>query len=187
MPKTATVYLGGKEYVLQAKPIGPHRIWRKRLEDSNVVKIFKTLDETLIQLVAAGDAIQEAWQSAKATKEDGDADSNGDGINFSKIVEVARILPVVINGLLGSIDEIHDLLFHYDAKLQTERNWIEAHAYDEEAIEAFIQVLKLNFPITALWGLVSGSKAHSTPSNSHATNGASGLLPPDGPRKKVVA
>ena len=76
------------------------------------------------------------------------------------------MLPAVVQGLVGSVDEIAELLFVYDGKLAAERKWIEANAYDEEAVAAFIEVLKLTYPITALWGMVSGSRAQQTSTSS---------------------
>lgn len=184
MPKQVTVTLGGREYVLQEKHAGPHQVWRDRLDDSNVMKIFKSLDGAMAQLVAAGDAIQEAWTKARVSgTEESEGDGNSD-LPLNKFIDVIRILPIVVIGVSGSMKEIHNLLFDYDGKLAADRKWILANAYDSEIVAAFMEILILANPTMALWGLITGRRAHSTQSNLPSTNGASGL-PASGPKKKV--
>lgn len=181
MPKQVTVTLGGREYVLQEKHAGPHRVWRDRIDNSNVMKIFKSLDGAMGQLVEAGDAIQEAWVKATSGKED--EEGKGD-LPLNKLIDVIRILPIVVLGVSGSMNEIHELLFAYDGKLAAQRKWIEEHAYDSEITAAFMDILGLAYPIMGLWGLVAGRRAPSTESSLPSTNGASGL-PASGPKKKT--
>ena len=171
MPKEITYVLGGRIYTSKDKPFGEKMKWRKRLDESRVMRIFKTIDAAMIQIVKVGDGISEGgWSS----------------VPLNEVIGVAQVLPVLMDGLLNSVDEIIELLFAYDGKLQTDRKWLEANAYDEEVINAFIEVLKLHFPITAFWGLVSGSRAQQTESNSVLQNGASGL-PASGPKRKSVS
>lgn len=185
MPKQAVITLGGRTWTLDAKPMGQHKAWRDKLDKSGIMGVFRSLDETMIQLVEAGDAIQEAWKRSRMPKVEGQEDENDGGANLGQVVKLARILPAVIFALTGSMDEIIGLLFAYDAKLQTERKWIEANAYDEEAVVAFVEVLKLAFPITALWGMARGPRAQQTSGSSVSQNGISSGLPASGPKKKI--
>lgn len=171
MPREISYTLGGRAYTSKDKPFGEKMKWRKRLEESRVVRIFKSIDAAMIQIVKVGDNINEnGWNN----------------VDLNQVIGVAQVLPVLVDGLLNSVDEIIELLFAYDGKLQADRKWLEANAYDEEVIDAFIEVLKLHFPITALWGLVNGSRAQQTQSSLASTNGASGL-PASGPKRKNVS
>lgn len=189
MSKQITVVLGGREYVLQEKHAGPHREWRDRLDNCNTMKIFKSLDGAMAQLVAAGDAIQEAWTKASARGADESEDKGNeedDGLPLNAIIDLIRILPTVVLGVSGSMNEIQDLLFAYDGKLTTERKWILANAYDSEIVDAFWEIVILVNPTMALWGRVTGRKAHGTQSNSPSVNGASNGLPASGPKRKAL-
>lgn len=183
MPKQVTVTLGGREYVLKEKFAGPHREWRDRLDNSNVMKIFKSLDGAMAQLVAAGDIIQEAWAKRK-TPETDDEDENSRGPNLNQFVDVIRILPIVVLGVSGSMNEVQDLFFAYDGKLAADRKWILANVYESEIVDAFWEILILANPTLALWGRMTGRRARSTESSLPSTNGASGL-PASGPKKKT--
>lgn len=183
MPKQATVVLGGREYTLQEKHAGPHQVWRDRLEDSDVMKIFKSLDGAMAQLVAAGDAIQEALAKAREPQTEDDGEESG-GPPLNRFVDVLRILPIIVIGVTGSMREVHNLVFDYDGKLATDRKWILANAYDSEIVEAFMEIVKLAYPTMALWDMVTGRRAHLTASNLPSTNGVSGL-PASGPKKPM--
>jgi hypothetical protein len=169
MPKQVQVSLGGRDYTVTEKPMGANGVWRQKLRTSRVMRIFESLDEAMIQLVSVADGVSEkGW----------------DAINLNQVIGISRLLPVLVDGLTNSVDEIIDLLFDYEPKLRTERGWLEENAYDDEVIRAFVEVLKLCFPIMGVLDLVRGSRAPQTQSNSHAQNGASGL-PPTGPKKKA--
>lgn len=85
--------------------------------------------------------------------------------------------------LLGSVDLMLDLMFSYSPELAKDREWIENNAYDEEALQAFGEVLKLAFPFGILLELVTGRMGAKTSLNSPSRNGAS-PLPASGPLKK---
>ena len=170
MAKQVSVRLGGREYTIKEKPMGTNGAWRKKLRATSVMRVLESLDGFVVDLMDVFASIPEGGKLSD--------------IDVGKALGVARILPTVVNSLAGSIDEVIDLLFEYEPKLKSDRKWLEANAYDEEVVTAFLEVLKLTFPIMALWGLVSGSRAQQTPTNSVSANGTSGL-PPSGPRKKV--
>lgn len=182
MPKQVTVTLGGRSYAISEKPMGINGAWRKKLRATSVMQLFESLDGLVDDLVVAiADVRREKIESAD---EDGNS-VEGFRFDIGKMFAVLRNLPTLVNGLASSVDDIIDLLFDYEPKLRTERKWLEENAYDEEVIAAFIEVLKLTFPIMALWGLLStnGSRAQQTATNSHSQNGASGL-PASGPKSK---
>jgi hypothetical protein len=160
MPKTSMVHLGGREYVLTEKVMGVSRKWREQLRQSSVMHIFQSLDEALNDLVNAVNAM-------------GD-EANEGRISFAGGIHLATIAPALVRGLTNSIDDIIALLFDYAPELEADREWIEENAYNEEVIAAFIEVLKLNFPITALWGLIRGPKVQAISTNLPSTNGARG-------------
>lgn len=164
MPKTVHVTLAGRQYPIVEKPIGVASVWRDRLRKSKAMLIFESLDVAMMQLVAVGDSI---------TDEDGKMTSWAN-VNVSEVIGVAKILPVVVNGLASSIDEIEDMIFAYSPELAADREWIEQNAYDDEAVSVFVEVLKICYPIMAVWGLVRGPQAAQTGRSLPSKNGVSG-------------
>ena len=76
--------------------------------------------------------------------------------------------------LIGSMDLLLDLLFAYSPELAEDRERIEEEAYDEEALAAFTEVLKLAYPFGELLAMVNGRTASKTSPNSHSPSTASG-------------
>ncbi len=68
--------------------------------------------------------------------------------NIGALVEVIKTVA------LGSVDLCVDALFAYSPELAADRERIEAEAYDEEAINAFVEVLKLAYPFGAVLTMV---------------------------------
>lgn len=154
MPKTAKVHLGGREYVLSEKVMGVTQKWREHLRQSSVMLIFQTLDEAVASVLSV-------------------VDGGIENLTTAQVIPIARILPIIVNGLANSIDDVLELLFDYSPELKADREWLAENAFDSEAIAAFIEVLKLNFPIMALLSLLRpGSAARSTLTNLPSTNGA---------------
>lgn len=152
MPKTVKVLFGEREYAISEKVMGVSLEWRKSLRASGVMRIFQSLDEAVESILRA-------------------VEGGIENIQAGQIVPIARVLPLIVNGMAGSIDEILDLLFDYSPELAKDREWIMANAYNDDAVRAFIEVLKLNFPISALWNLL-GSRAQPTSTNLPSRNGA---------------
>lgn len=171
MSKQVTITLGGKQYSIKEKPMGQNSAWRKKLRESRVMRLFESLDGVVSQIMSL---IEEVALGKKIAD-----------LDMAKTIGVARFLPTIVDGLANSIDEIVELLFDYDAKLQAERKWIEANAYDAEAVAAFVEVLKLTFPITGVLDLIGGFKAPPTVTNSPDLNGASNGLSASGPSRKA--
>lgn len=154
MPKTTKVLVGGRDYALSEKVAGVMLEWRKHLRESGVMLIFQQLDQVVMQVVTI---IEGGWENIEA----------------EQVVPLARILPVFVNGLTNSIDDVLELLFDYSPEMAADREWLLANAYNSEFIAAFIEVLKLNYPTTALWEMVRGSKVLGTSTNLPTRNGAS--------------
>lgn len=182
MPKTTRVSFAGRDYLLSEKNIGPASVWREHLNASHTMQIFRSLDTAMIQLVAVADT---ATDLVNVLDGNGNPvlDDNGKpiqaqrgfaGIELNQIVSVAKILPVIVNGLSGSIDEIIDMVFDYSPELTADREWIEENATNSEAMTAFMEVLKLCYPFLEILALVRGRPAQPTSSNLPTPNGATG-------------
>ena len=171
MPKQAKVVLGGRTYTLTEKPMGRMLAWREKLRASRPMLIFQSLNDTLDGLRAV---VQQAGKEGWRSVDDGDW------------LQLVQVLPTIANGLLYSVDDVWEMVFEFSTDMRKDRAWLEEHAYDSEGMAAFMEVLKLNFPITALWGLVDGSRAQQTSTNSVSPNGVSGL-PASGPVPTVVS
>lgn len=69
---------------------------------------------------------------------------------------LATLVSVVSGTLLGSMDLVLEMVFGYAPSLAADRERIEAEAYDEEALAAFIEVLKLAYPFGGVMRLFRG-------------------------------
>lgn len=158
MPKTVKVTLGGREYILSEKVMGVSQKWREHLRQSGVMRIFQSLDSAVASVLEV-------------------VEGGIENVEASQIVSIAHVLPVIVNGLTDSIDDVLKLLFDYVPEMETDREWLAENAYNSEFVAAFIEVLKLNYPISALWNLL-GSRAQPTLTNLPSTNGATGTKKP---------
>ena len=96
---------------------------------------------------------------------------------------LAHIVPAAILNLSNSMDDISALVFDYVPEMKDDQEWIMDNVYDSELVAAFMEVLKLNFPIMGVWGLVTGFRAPGTSSNLPTPNGAITTKPPTARRK----
>lgn len=76
--------------------------------------------------------------------------------------DIARLVRSFSGTLIGSIDLLLDFLFAYAPELAADRERIENESFDEEALSAFVEVLKLAYPFGDLLVLVNGRKASKT-------------------------
>lgn len=74
-------------------------------------------------------------------------------VELTDVSQAAQVLQQVGTYLLGSVDTLVEALFAYSPVLQAEREWIEAHADDTEAMAALWEVLKLAYPFGGLMQL----------------------------------
>lgn len=104
-------------------------------------------------------------------------------VELNALGDIAGLVRRMSGVLLGSVDLMLDLMFQYAPELEKDREWIGQNAYDEEALYAFAEVLKLAFPFGVLLEVVSGRMGNKTSLNSPSANGALSL-PASGPVKK---
>lgn len=88
--------------------------------------------------------------------------------------QLAGLAQRVSSAALGSVDTIAELLFEYSPELQNDRANIEAKAFDEEIIAAFMEALKQLFPFGSLAKSLTGLAAQAISTSSRSANGASG-------------
>jgi hypothetical protein len=103
--------------------------------------------------------------------------------------DIGRIITVVKDLLLSSMDTLLDALFAYSPALAADRERIENEAYDDEAIAALGACVALAYPLDqALTGLkLGGLPVTSTSTNSPSRNGGNGTkLPTTGPRRTTT-
>jgi hypothetical protein len=104
-------------------------------------------------------------------------------VEINQFGDMSKLVQQMSGVLLGSIDLMLDLMFQYSLSLSEDREWIEQNAFDEEALAAFAEVLKLAFPFGVLLEVVTGRMASKTFLNSPSTNGVL-PLPASGPKRK---
>ena len=142
--RQAKVTLGGREYMLRTPPIRRSKEWRQKL-----ARPFGDL--------------------AKAIELAGSVE-----LSAADIPNIGDLVKRFASTLIGSVDTMLDLLFDYSPELAQDREWIEENAYDDEALNAFTEALKLAYPLDTILAMVSGPSASRTSSNSRSANGASG-------------
>lgn len=76
--------------------------------------------------------------------------------DLTDLEAVGALLGIVKNVLIGSIDMALEILFAYSSEIATDREHIEAEAYDEEALGAFLEVIKLLYPFGRLASILPG-------------------------------
>ncbi len=83
-------------------------------------------------------------------------------IELSNATDIAAVVRSLSGTLIGSIDTLMDLLFAYSPELAADRERIEDEAYDDEALAALVEVLKLAYPFGGLLAAVNGRPASKT-------------------------
>lgn len=159
MPKQVKVLLGEREYFVAEKFSGLTERWRKHLRESAVFVTLQSLDD-VVALV--GKVI----------------DANEEKLDVASITSLARFVPAILNSLSNSMDDIKALTFDYVPEMAADKEWIADHVYDSEIVAAFVEVLKMNFPIMGALELLRGSKAPGTSTNLPTMNGAIGTKRP---------
>lgn len=69
---------------------------------------------------------------------------------------IGALLGVVKDVLLSSIDIALDMLFAYSPEMAADRERIESEAYDDEALVAVVEVVKLLYPFGSLKNILPG-------------------------------
>lgn len=168
MAMQTVVTLGGKEYTIQQKSKGGTKLWREKLRQSLAVQVFTVLDEIV-------KAIKSVAQDV--------AESGIQNADYTQVFNVAGIVPAIYHGLTNAPDEVWALLYEYSPEIAADNEYLDEHAYDDEAVIVFVEVLKHCYPLSALWAAVTGRKASGTTQNSPSASGVSGLSP-TGPKRK---
>lgn len=99
---------------------------------------------------------------------------NYDQIEINNAADIAALIAIAKDLLLGSMDTLLDALFAYSPKLSADRERIETEAYDDEAMKALGVVVSLAYPLDqAVTGLI-GSPVMLMSTNSPSANGDNG-------------
>jgi len=144
MPRQIKVTLGGREYTLESLPIRQSKVWR---------------DKLAVPFAMLSQAIQTAGVVE---------------LTVAQLPDISRLVRQFSGVLLGSVDTMLDLLFEYSSALRDDRDWIEENAYDEEALNAFTEALKLAYPLGQLLQTIRGPSQTTTSQSLRSQNGASG-------------
>lgn len=159
MPKSATVKLGDRQYVIAEKYAGISEKWRAHIRESSVFKTLQSLDG-ITSIV---------FKAIEASK---------DGFEIGHVATIANFVPSLLMSLSTSMDDINDLIFDYVPEMAADREWIMDNVYDSDLVEVFLEILKINFPIMRAWEMVRGSLALGTSTNLPTQNGATGTKRP---------
>lgn len=95
-------------------------------------------------------------------------------VEVDQLGDIAGLVRRASGVLLGSVDKMLDLLFAYSTALANDREYIEENAYDDEALAAFTEVLKLAYPLDQLMLAIRGRTVNKTSPNLPLPSGASG-------------
>ncbi len=127
-PQPVTVNIAGQDYEIEPLTIRGNRAWREKFS------------QPLQQLLGATRQMVDVFQSQQFELRD----LPGLGVFVAVLGQV----------LLGAPDLVLDMLFAYSPALQADRERIEASAYDDEAMQAFLRILRLAYPFDGLVNLV---------------------------------
>ena len=94
------------------------------------------------------------------------------GVDLTRPEAVGQLLSGLKDLLLGSTDIVVRMIFAYAPQLEADRDYIEEHGTDDEAVAALLEVLKLAYPFGGVLSLVqTGLTAMATSKNSHSQSG----------------
>lgn len=100
-----------------------------------------------------------------------------DDLTFSSVGELLGIGRTLLATVSGVPDLIVDLVFRYSPELEAQREVLEDSATDEEFVAAFVEVLKLAFPFSAILRAVEitpGGHSKGTSPSSPSPSGETG-------------
>ena len=155
MSDTITVKFAERSYQIVKLPIRANREWRQQF-DAPLTLVMDVLN--------SGSTIVN--QNFDNTTE----------LGKSIIGLLASYGPTLIKTLTSSVDLIVESLFAYSPALTKDREWIETHATDEQAIQAFIEVLTIAYPFGQLIAFIKkvGQEPAQTQPSLPEQNGDSG-------------
>jgi hypothetical protein len=140
--KTLSIQFAERTYTVNQLPIKASRDWRKQFEEP----LFALLGT----VKGFGDLSKKEYPSGRELLRDVGS------FVLANVEEVSRVL-------LSSTDMVLEALFAYSPELAKDRKYIEANAFDDEAVSAFIKVLGLAYPFGQLLTLLTAlSKAEGS-------------------------
>lgn len=105
-------------------------------------------------------------------------------LEIGSVGDLAQVIGIGKQLLLGSMDILLDALFAYSPELRADRDRIEAEAYDDEAIAALAEVVRLAYPLGVAISAFRGLPVTPTSTNSPLPNGDAGTKQPTAARPK---
>lgn len=105
-------------------------------------------------------------------------------LEIGSVGDLAQVIGVGKQLLLGSMDILLDALFAYSPELRADRERIEAEAYDDEAIAALAEVVRLAYPLGVAISAFRGLPVTPMSTNSLSPNGDAGTKQPTAARPK---
>lgn len=105
-------------------------------------------------------------------------------LEIGSVGDLAQVIGIGKQLLLGSMDILLDALFAYSPELRADRDRIEAEAYDDEAIAALAEVVRLAYPLGVAISAFRGLPVTPMSTNSPLPNGDAGTKQPTAARPK---
>ena len=91
------------------------------------------------------------------------------GVEITKPEDLALLVRSLSEVLLGSVDTLVDMLFDFSPALAADKDYILDHATDDEAVRAFVEVLKLAYPLVELVGVIRNAVQPQPPTDQPPT------------------
>lgn len=150
-----TVELAGKKYKVTQLTIRKNREWRERFD--------KPIGVILDAATLVGDLAGKKYDQKGALMSD----------LFVAITARAADIGTL---LMDSMEIVLDALYAYAPAIQADKEFVEENAFDDEAVRAFGEVLKLAYPFGQLISLVSqiGPSGDTISQNSVSQNTGDG-------------
>lgn len=79
-----------------------------------------------------------------------------DQIDIQNGGDLGKLIRSFETTIIGSLELVLDLLCSYSSAIAADREVIEAEGYDNEVVDAFVEVVRLAFPLRALVKVVRG-------------------------------
>lgn len=92
---------------------------------------------------------------------------SGDLLNteLNSAADVVGLAEKMIPVLMDAPETVLELLLGYAPTLKADKAYIEEHGYDEQVVDAFLQVLKVAFPLARLTELLGPMNLATSPSS----------------------
>lgn len=129
MPRSVEITLGERVYEVRQLPVGLAKAWR--------VKFAQPIEQMVGALEFAGEALRAPLGSGA---ELGDVVGKFGSVLLSRVGKVA----------LGSMDLLLEMIFAYAPEIRADEAYVLESAYDDQVASAFVEVLKLAYPFSAI-------------------------------------